>query len=76
VLGAICASALELHLALSALIFPLCVLAALIVLDLFRPLQQPEVSISQGGRGAALIRYHLHRMSYLFVKKTPQGQPE
>ena len=45
VLGAICASALELHLALSALIFPLCVLAALIVLDLFRPLQQPEVSI-------------------------------
>lgn len=42
VLGAICGSALELHLALFALAFPLFVLAVLIVLDLFRPLQQPE----------------------------------
>jgi NAD(P)-dependent dehydrogenase (short-subunit alcohol dehydrogenase family) len=46
--GAICGSALELHLALWALAFPLCVLAGLIVLDVLRPLQQPEASISQG----------------------------
>jgi len=39
VVGAICGSALELHMALSALVFPLCVLTLLIVLDVFRPLQ-------------------------------------
>ncbi len=39
VVGAICGSALELHLALFALVFPLCVLAVLLVLDVFRPLQ-------------------------------------
>ena len=39
VVGAICGSALELHMALSALAFPLVVLAALILLDVFRPLQ-------------------------------------
>jgi uncharacterized membrane protein YoaK (UPF0700 family) len=48
VLGAICGSALKLHMALFALVFPLCVLAVLMVLDLFRPLQQPEASLSQG----------------------------
>jgi uncharacterized membrane protein YoaK (UPF0700 family) len=48
VLGAICGSALELHMALFALVFPLFVLAMLIVLDVFRPLQQPEANISQG----------------------------
>ena len=37
--GAICGSALELRLALFALAFPLCVLAVLIVLDVFRPLE-------------------------------------
>jgi uncharacterized membrane protein YoaK (UPF0700 family) len=41
VVGAICGSALELRLALSALAFPLFVLAVLIVIDVFRPLQQP-----------------------------------
>jgi uncharacterized membrane protein YoaK (UPF0700 family) len=41
VVGAICGSALELRMALSALVFPLLALAVLIVLDLFRPLQQP-----------------------------------
>ena len=41
VVGAICGSALELRMALSALAFPLCVLAVLIVLDVFWPLQQP-----------------------------------
>ncbi len=46
--GAICGSALELRLALWALVFPLCVLAVLIVIDVLRPLQQPEASISQG----------------------------
>jgi uncharacterized membrane protein YoaK (UPF0700 family) len=39
VVGAICGSALELHMALSALIFPLCVLAVLIVIDVFRPFE-------------------------------------
>ena len=39
VVGAICGSALELHLALFALVFPLYVLVVLIVLDVFRPLQ-------------------------------------
>lgn len=39
VVGAICGSALELRLALFALLFPLGVLAVLIVLDVFRPLQ-------------------------------------
>lgn len=48
VVGAICGSALELRMALSALAFPLLVLAVLIVLDLFRPLQQPGASISHG----------------------------
>jgi uncharacterized membrane protein YoaK (UPF0700 family) len=38
VVGAICGSALELRLALFALVFPLCVLVVLIVLDVFRPL--------------------------------------
>ncbi len=42
VLGAICGSALELRMALSALVFPLCILAVLIMLDVFRPLQQPR----------------------------------
>jgi uncharacterized membrane protein YoaK (UPF0700 family) len=42
VVGAICGSALELRLALSALAFPLFVLAVLIVIDVFRPLQQPS----------------------------------
>ena len=46
VVGAICGSALELRMALSALAFPLCVLAVLIVLDVVRPLQQPGASIS------------------------------
>jgi uncharacterized membrane protein YoaK (UPF0700 family) len=39
VVGAICGSALEMRLALFALVFPLCVLAVLIVLDMFRPLE-------------------------------------
>jgi uncharacterized membrane protein YoaK (UPF0700 family) len=39
VVGAICGSALELHMALSALVFPLCVLAVLIVIDVFRPFE-------------------------------------
>jgi uncharacterized membrane protein YoaK (UPF0700 family) len=39
VAGAICGSALELHLALFALVFPLCVLAVLIVIDVSQPLQ-------------------------------------
>jgi uncharacterized membrane protein YoaK (UPF0700 family) len=39
VVGAICGSALELYLALSALVFPLCVLAVLIVIDVFRPFE-------------------------------------
>jgi len=39
VTGAICGSALELHMALAALVFPLCVLAALIVIDVFRPFE-------------------------------------
>ena len=39
VVGAICGSALELHMALFALVFPLCVLAALIVIDVFRPFE-------------------------------------
>jgi len=47
VLGAICGSALELHMALSALVFPVCVLAVLIALDVFRPLQQPVASTSR-----------------------------
>jgi uncharacterized membrane protein YoaK (UPF0700 family) len=47
VLGAICGSALELHMALSALAFPLFVLVVLIVLDVFRPLQQPGASTSR-----------------------------
>lgn len=46
VVGAICGSALELLMALSALAFPLCVLAVLIVLDVTRPLQQSGASIS------------------------------
>lgn len=39
VVGAICGSALELHMALAALVFPLCALAVLIVIDVFRPLE-------------------------------------
>jgi uncharacterized membrane protein YoaK (UPF0700 family) len=39
IVGAICGSALELHVALSALVFPLCVLAVLIVIDVFRPFE-------------------------------------
>jgi uncharacterized membrane protein YoaK (UPF0700 family) len=39
VVGAICGSALELRMALSALVFPLCVLAVLIVIDVFRPFE-------------------------------------
>jgi uncharacterized membrane protein YoaK (UPF0700 family) len=39
VVGAICGSALELHMALSAMVFPLCVLAVLIVIDVFRPFE-------------------------------------
>jgi uncharacterized membrane protein YoaK (UPF0700 family) len=39
IVGAICGSALELHMALSALVFPLCVLAVLIVIDVFRPFE-------------------------------------
>ncbi|GLV60709.1 DUF1275 family protein [Dictyobacter sp. S3.2.2.5] len=38
-LGAICGGVLELHLALLALVFPMVVLAALIVIDLVRPLE-------------------------------------
>ena len=44
VIGAICGSALDLHLALFALVFPLCVLAVLLVLDVFRPLQAERYS--------------------------------
>jgi len=51
VVGAICGSALELRMALSALAFPLCVLAVLIVLDVFRPLQQPGSNISREREG-------------------------
>ncbi len=40
VVGAICGSALELHMSLTALVFPLCVLAVLIVIDLFRPFER------------------------------------
>jgi uncharacterized membrane protein YoaK (UPF0700 family) len=47
VLWAICGSALEMRMALSALAFPLCVLVVLIALGVFRPMQQPGVSISQ-----------------------------
>lgn len=47
VLGAICGSALELQMALWALVFPLFVLAVLIVLDMVRPLQEQGVSISR-----------------------------
>jgi uncharacterized membrane protein YoaK (UPF0700 family) len=39
VVGAICGSALELRMALFALVFPLCVLAILIVIDVFRPFE-------------------------------------
>ena len=39
VVGAICGSALELRMALSALVFPLCVLVVLIVIDVFRPFE-------------------------------------
>jgi uncharacterized membrane protein YoaK (UPF0700 family) len=39
VVGAICGSALELRMALFALVFPLCVLALLIVIDVFRPFE-------------------------------------
>lgn len=39
VVGAICGSALELHMSLTALVFPLCVLAVLIAIDLFRPFE-------------------------------------
>jgi uncharacterized membrane protein YoaK (UPF0700 family) len=37
IVGAICGSALELRMALFALVFPLCVLAGLIVIDVLRP---------------------------------------
>jgi uncharacterized membrane protein YoaK (UPF0700 family) len=40
VVGAICGSALELRLALSALIFPLCALAVLILIDIIRPFER------------------------------------
>jgi uncharacterized membrane protein YoaK (UPF0700 family) len=39
VVGAICGSALELRMALFALVFPLCVLTILIVIDVFRPFE-------------------------------------
>jgi uncharacterized membrane protein YoaK (UPF0700 family) len=39
VVGAICGSALELHMSLAALVFPLWVLAVLIVIDVFRPFE-------------------------------------
>ncbi len=39
VVGAICGSALELRMALFALVFPLCVLAVLIVIDVLRPFE-------------------------------------
>jgi len=48
VVGAMCGSALELYMALFALICPVCVLVVLIVLDLFRPMEWPEASISRG----------------------------
>jgi uncharacterized membrane protein YoaK (UPF0700 family) len=40
VVGAICGSALELYMALTALVFPLCVLAVLIVIDVSRPFER------------------------------------
>jgi len=39
IVGAICGSALELRMALFALVFPLCVLAVLIVIDVLRPFE-------------------------------------
>lgn len=39
IFGAICGSVLELHMALFALIFPLCILAMLIVIDVLRPFE-------------------------------------
>jgi len=46
VLGAICGCALELHMALSALVFPLGILVALIVVDVIRPLRPSDTRIS------------------------------
>ncbi len=37
IVGAACGSVLELHLSMTALVFPLCVLVALIVIDIVRP---------------------------------------
>ncbi len=48
VLGAVCGSALEQYMALLALLFPVCVLVGMIVLDLFRPMEWPEDRISRG----------------------------
>jgi uncharacterized membrane protein YoaK (UPF0700 family) len=39
VVSAICGSALELHMALFALVFPLCVLVVFIIIDMFRPFE-------------------------------------